>query len=200
MHIISNQRFYLRTLLSVCACAAAFSVGNQAFASDGTITINGVVRANTCIAAAAAGTSAPTSGSISLTLKLPSISYTQISAPNTGAANTPFTIGVYNCGTSAATINVSFDVGSGMNTSGVMTNTGNANPSAVAFRIMNSNQTLPVTTGTTPNGAAVPVNQTTGIGSQTFYVQYYNYSAGTTLTSGMAGTVLGSVTYTIIYT
>jgi len=203
MHFLSTQRSQWRAALSVCACAAAFFSGGQAWASDGTITINGKVLNNTCAIAAVAGTVAPSSGSSSLTLTLPSISYASIANHGSATGSTPFTIGVYNCGATGLTMSVGFDVNGGMNNSGVLTNTGTSNQSVIAFRIMNSDNATPVTTST-PNVAAAGISSSgaggTGGGSQTFYVQYYNYSAGTTVTSGMAGTVVGSVTYTIIYT
>ena len=176
--------------------------GGTAFASDGTLTINGRVQNNTCAIAVVAGTTAPSSGSANLTLNLASIPYSAILNHGTAALSTPFTIGVYNCGANGSTMNVSFDAGGGMNNAGVLANTGTAN-AAIAFRIMNADNTTPVTTGT-PNATAASLSSAgaggTGGGSQTFYVQYYNSSASTTLTAAMAGTVVGSVTYTVEYT
>ncbi len=204
MRISSYRRFSLRAALGMGAFLAALLCGGTAFAfaSDGTITINGKVLNNTCAIAVVAGTTAPVSGSPNLTLNLASIPYSAILTHGMATLSTPFTIGVYNCGSTGSTMNVSFDVGGGMNASGVLTNTGTAN-SIIAFRIMNADNATPVTTGT-PNATAASITPAgagaTGGGSQTFYVQYYNSSASTTLTPAMAGTVVGSVTYTIVYT
>ena len=184
------------------AAVAALFTGSLALASDGTITLSGTVRAMTCSVAAVAGSTAPTSGTGSLTLTLSSVFYTAIATHGSATGSTPFTIGVYGCGTTVSAMSVSFDSASGMNAFGVLTNTGTAN-SIIAFRILNSDNATPVTTGT-PNVAAAGISSTgaggTGGGSQTFYVQYYNSSVSTSVTSAMAGTVVGSVTYTIIYT
>ena len=191
----------MKKMMAVCRALAAVAVlftGTQAEASDGTITVNGTVRAITCTVAAVAGNTAPTSGTGSLTLTLSSVFYTAIATHGSATGSTPFTIGVYGCGSTVSAMSVSFDSASGMDAFGVLTNTGTAN-SIIAFRILNSDNATPVTTGT-PNETAATVNQVTGVGSQTFYVQYYNSSASTTVTSGMAGMVVGSVTYTIVYT
>ena len=182
---MKNVMAKCRALVAV----AALFTGSQALASDGTITVNGTVRAITCTVAAVAGSTAPTSGTGSLTLTLSSVFYTEIAAHGSATGSTPFTIGVYGCGTTVSTMSVSFDSASGMNAAGVLTNTGTAN-AIIAFRILNSDNATPVTTGT-PNVTAANVNQTTGVGSQTFYVQYYNSSSSTTVTSSMAGTVVG---------
>jgi major type 1 subunit fimbrin (pilin) len=146
------------------------------------------------------GTTIPTSGSTpSLTITLPAISWQSIKSAGASAANTPFSIGVYGCGTTANTMAVNFETSNtNMNASGVITTTGTLVGNYL--RLLNADQATPVVPGSPLATAAISTSGGNGGGAgQTFYVQYYN-GTGATLSSSNAGTLSASLTYTINYT
>ncbi len=194
MRISSYRRFSLRAALGMGAFSAALLCGGTAFASDGTITINGTIKATTCAVTAQLGTTIPTTGSTpNLTVTLPTISWQSISAPNAWSGNTPFSIGVYGCGTSANTMTVNFDTANtNMSAAGVLTTTGLVGK---YMRLLNADQTTAVVPGTPLAGTPI----SSGGAGQTFYAQWYN-GTGATLTSSNVGNASASLVYTVNYT
>jgi major type 1 subunit fimbrin (pilin) len=187
-----------RLLLCALATVAGFWAGGNAWATDGTITVSGTIKATTCSVTAAAGTTIPTSGSTpSLTITLPTISWQSISASGAAAGNTPFSIGVYGCGSTANTMAVNFETSNSMSSSGVITiSSGTLGGGTGSYmRLLNANQTTPVTPGTPTSWTTV----TSGGAGQTFYVQWYN-GTGSTLTNSNVGSATATLTYTINYT
>jgi major type 1 subunit fimbrin (pilin) len=191
-----NSIKHIRFRASIVALSAIAGLGGSenSFASDGTITVNGTVKATTCSVTAQLGTTIPTSGATpNLTVTLPTISWQSIQATGASAGSTAFSIGVYGCGTTANTMAVNFETSNSMNSSGVITSTGGL--AGNYLRLLNSNQSNPVV----PGAPLATSSIASGGAGQTFYVQYYN-GTGAALTSSNVGAVVGTLTYTINYT
>ncbi|WP_182407148.1 fimbrial protein [Psychrobacter sp. GP33] len=161
---------------------------STAFAADGTITINGQVKDNTCIVNA--GTTKD------FTVTLPTVSKQVLAVAGDTAGRTPFTINLTGCtaGSKVATYfepgaTVDFNTGRLNNATGTATN--------VQVQLLGSENTvIPVLAagagGIQANSQLVDVSGG-GSADLNYYAQYYATGAST------PGSVATTVKYTIIY-
>ena len=184
---MKNPCFYKRLLIA----ALGIFCWHAALASDGTITFNGRITANTC--AATLNETAQTSS----TLTLPTVSSTNLSSIGDVAATTQFDIHLANCTiTQAANLTTYFEHGPTVNPAGRLSNdTGDS--AGVDIQLLNADGA--VINASKDGGlqgdkeVAMPTgaNQTAIL---TYFAQYYR--AGASITPG---TVITHVDYTVIY-
>ena len=201
MNHAAAPRINFRSALGACAAVFGLMSGGHALASDGTVTITGLVKNSTCVVNVASGTTPPATGNTtSATISLPTIFWQQIQASGSSTGDTAFNISVNTCGNSVNTMSVTVDSSNtNINASGVITTTiGGA--SKALMRLLQSDDATPVVPGT----AMTPINVTTatpitsGGAAQVLYVQWFNGTGGA-LTS-IAGTASASLTFSITYT
>lgn len=170
------------------AIASALVLGlvgfsGSAMAVDGTITINGQINANTC-------TIVGTNGK-DVTVTLPTVSTTALTAAGQVAGATPFQLALSNCtGTTAMT---HFELGSTINQAdGNLINSGTAQN--VEVQVLND-QFQPINLATNAGSQTVTLTGTAGSmsGTMKYYAQYLATGAAG------AGTVASSVQYSMIY-
>ena len=174
------KKTVLASLLAVASLAPL-----AAFASDGTITFNGSVTAQTCTI---------NGGVPSFTRVLPQVTATNLNAAARTAGATNFSIALTACTPATGGARVFFEAGAGVDAvSGRLLNTGTA--ANVQLQLLNSTGGVIVAgapTGTTQNnGAFTPI--VGGAATLQYAVQYYATGPAT------AGTVASSVTYSIEY-
>ena len=167
--------------------AALAGVVSQAYAYDGTLTINGNVSVESCTISVAGGSS---NGSITL----PTVSTKALALTAATAGTTDFSISLSACSGSATQAAVWFEYDSNINAAGRLINTGTARNVDVA--LYNLSSTTPITIGQTngafgSSGAAFPISS----GTSTLHYQAKYYATGV----AVAGTVTASVYYTVQY-
>jgi len=170
------------------AIASALVLGlvgycGSAMAFDGTITINGQINANTCTITGTTGKD--------VSVTLPTLSTTALSAAGQAAGTTPFQLALSNCNGMSATTH--FELGGTVNqTTGNLINSGTA--SNVEVRVLN-NQFQPINIVTNAGSQTVTLSGTgsTKTGTMNYYAQYLATGAAT------AGTVTTSVQYSMNY-
>lgn len=170
--------------LLIAAAAAAALAPLSALAADGTITINGEVKANTCRINA--------TGSPNITVTLPTVTTLALPGVNATAGTQPFSLDLTLCaaGTKATTYfepgaDVDFGTGNLKNT-GVATN--------VQVRLLNSNlSVINLANGPGAQGSQQFTTNAQGAATLSYYAQYFATGAAG------AGSVATSVKYTVIY-
>lgn len=168
----------MKTIAYVIAISMAFSTAG-ALASDGTITINGNLTANTCTINAGYG---------NITVNLPTISTATLNTAGKTAGNTKFTIALSNCtGSSAQTY---FEAGATINTANGHLINASGSAGNVEVQILNDqNQAINLSTQTNSQQVSIVSQAAT----MNYYAQYYATGVAT------AGTVITSVKYSMIY-
>ncbi|WP_241026131.1 type 1 fimbrial protein [Burkholderia sp. Tr-20390] len=94
-----------KNLISVMLASVSIVAASAAYASDGTITINGSVVSSTCKINGGQG---------DVTVNLPKVATTALPAPGTVAGRTPFTLALTNCTTgngNPTKVGVAFEAG-----------------------------------------------------------------------------------------
>ncbi|MBL5825928.1 fimbrial protein [Serratia fonticola] len=171
---------------SVVAALAAINVAN---ASDGTITFNGNLTANTCDVVVDGQTS-------NATIVLPTVSTKQLATAATTAGRTGFVMALKNCTGSLKTASAYFEAGVSVDPiSGRLKNmTGTASNVALQLRDGTSSSMATIQAGNANqilNASYVDVS--TGTANLPYAVEYYALGATT------AGTVVSNVVYSIQY-
>lgn len=169
-------------LLSACALAALATLSQQALAADGTISFTGSIQGSTCVINA---------GSPNVSVTLPPVAATTLSAAGQTAGTTPFQIGLTGC-SGAASAHTFFEVGTNTDlATGRLKNTGTAGNVQVSLL----NDDLSQIDAAKPDGAqnSTPVSLASGSATLKYRAQYYATGAAT------AGTVTTTVAYTIAY-
>lgn len=159
---------------------------SQAASAANTINFQGEVTTQTC-AVSINGTTAPL-------ILLPTVSTTSLATAGSTAGQTPFTISLTGCTapTTTATSVKTIFVGNNLNANGRIGNIGTA--TLVSLQLVDPltpTTPLDVTGSTGATGLSIAVGATTA--SKNFAVRYYAEGAAT------AGTVLGSVQYSVSY-
>ncbi|WP_145508293.1 fimbrial protein [Yersinia alsatica] len=175
----------IKTTSALIAAIAGVFIAQSAFATDGTITINGQITDTTC------GVSV-NNGTKDGTVNLPTISASALSTINSVAGTTPFNIVLSGCtGASMTNAYAYFEPGSTVDTATGRLNS-NGTSTGVQVRLLNKNS-APIVVGGT--GQSSVVEDIAGGGATlTYYAQYYANNA----TVG-SGTVTTQVDYTIVY-
>lgn len=168
----------------IAAITSVF-ITQSAFATDGTITINGAITDTTCGVSVNNGTN-------DATVTLPTISSSALGSANAVAGTTPFTIALTGCtGSTLSNAYAHFESGATVETAtGRLNNSGSA--ANVQVRLLNKNS-LPIFVGSASQ-SDVREDISTGSATLNYYAQYFtpNGSVG-------PGTVAAQVEYTMIY-
>lgn len=172
-------------LLSTMIIAGASIASQGAFASDGVITFEGNITAQTC-------TITSSGGGNNFTVVLPTVSTGVLTADGMTAGDTSFTIMLDGCSPDSGPVRTYFEAGSTVNAQGRLTQqTGTA--SNVEIQLLNGDSTV--------IKAGDPVmsqnSKSTSIASSQATLPYISryYATG----SASAGTVSSFVTYSIAY-
>lgn len=173
------------------ASAGAIGCMPAAHASDGTITFNGQVTANTCTVTGGQGTS---STGNNFTVALPSVTASTLSAAGKTAGATAFNVKVSGCTGPATAVSTYFEGGPTVNPAdGNLVNaTGAGNATGVEIQLLDPVTGTPIVAG----GAASQDTQVNLVGGQAtmnYDAQYYATGAAT------AGAVSSTVNYSIAY-
>lgn len=183
---MSMKPVLLTTALAV-ACGA-LALAPVAYAADGTITINGVVQANTC------AINVNGSGSSSTTVTLPTVSTANLTAAGAVAGATAFSIVLSSCGTALNTHSVSaYWTGGNIQPDGNLKNTAATNN--VEVQLLSGGVSGTAMTLNSAQGAQNSPTATISSGAATlnYAAQYYATAAAS------AGNVSSTVSYTLVY-
>lgn len=179
----------MKSKVAIVALASGLAItGTQAWATDGTITFNGLVTDQTC--------DIVTPGGKDFTVTLPTVSTQTLGSAGATAGRTPFSINLENC--SDGSVATYFEPGPTVDfASGRLKNQATADAAEnVQIQLLGeNNQAIPVlaagTGGAQTNSQWVAVDD--GIADLNYYAEYYATAAAE------AGDVSTSVQYTIIY-
>ena len=170
-------------LLSLLAVASSSPV----MASSGTITFNGGVVASTC-------TVTLNGSSSSGTVTMDNVALGLLGVIGDTAAQTSFTLNLAGCTTvtGQTLVNAFFEAGAGVDvTSGNLINTGTA--TNVAIQLLVANSMAQIIPGSQTQAQPASISIPEGTGTLAYVAQYIATGAAT------AGTILSSVTYTLVY-
>jgi major type 1 subunit fimbrin (pilin) len=177
-----------RALLVAASLGAPFAC----FASDGTITIQGTVMAETCTTIAS--TAGATAGPASFTVALPNISTSELTATNQTAGRTGFALNLSGCATvtnGTKAVTAFFEHGTNVNSQGRLTVTG-----ASGFEIELLNSAGTVMQLNAVSGQQNSTSQVVASNAATLqYYAQYRY-VGPSVTNGAWNT---TVSYVIVY-
>lgn len=174
-------------LAAACATLAPAALAAQGSTPDGTITINGLVAANTCAVAVTGG-----SGN---TITLPTVFNTNLSAAGATAGNTPFSINLSGCDKNLTSVYTWWTGGNVVPGDGNLKNTLTTNNATnVEVRLLNGDSSVINLAGgqgaqnsksATFSGQAATLN---------YIAEYYALAGGAT-----PGQVSTSVSFTLVY-
>lgn len=181
--------------IAYAAVVMAMAFGQQAMASDGTITFNGEVTDVTCTVSAGG-----TGGDA--TVILPTVGVNAFgAAPDKTAGAKPFSISLSGCSSAsgelatAKNVAVYFEQGANVNANGRLKNTAVSGAQNVDIAIYRaSDETTPLMLGKVPTVGYSTISTATPTTNMDFLAKYYSTTAAVT-----AGLVTSSVTYSIVY-
>lgn len=183
--------------IAYAAVVMAMAFGQQAMASDGTITFNGEVTDVTCTVSAGG-----TGGDA--TVILPTVGVNAFgAAPDKTAGAKPFSISLSGCSSAsgelatAKNVAVYFEQGANVNANGRLKNTAVSGAQNVDIAIYRaSDETTPLMLGKVPAAGTgySTISAATPTTTMDFLAKYYSTTAAVT-----AGLVTSSVTYSIVY-
>ena len=172
-------------LIAMTALLAGALVPRAAFASDGTITINGQVTANTCTVNA---------GTPDLAVTLPTVSTSALPAGAVAGA-TAVTMNYSACSATPTTATVYFEANANIDAStGCLRNTVASGGSNVEVCFLNKDGTAIDMSKPTTSQGVEGAKLSSGSGSSTFVVEYAAHTAAAT-----AGAYTSLVTYSVVY-
>ncbi|KGS02679.1 fimbrial family protein [Burkholderia sp. ABCPW 111] len=164
--------------------SAALALPMAAHASDGTITFNGAIEAQTC-------TISVNGGNQDATVQLPTVSASTLSTKGSTAGATNFTIALSECSGDATQVRAFFEAGPNVDaTSGNLNNNGSA--TQVQVQLLNADGVV-LQAGDESQRSNAASALTDGAATLVYGAQYYATGAAT------AGDVQTSVTYSIDY-
>lgn len=176
---------------ALVAASAVLAAPLSCLASDGTITIQGNVKSETCNIASQVGATTSTS---SPTVVLPTVSAQMLSA-TPAAGRTRFTLKLSGCtGFSSGNLFTFFEHGPLVNANGRLNLATGSVASGFDIEIQNSNGVAMVLNAVSGAQNDVPVAVSGNAADLTYYAQYHPIS--TTITQGAWST---SVSYVIVY-
>jgi major type 1 subunit fimbrin (pilin) len=185
---MQSKRSFGRALV---VAAAVIAAPLSCVASDGTITISGIVKAETCNIASLAGATAGTS---SFAVVLPTVSAQMLSA-TPAAGRTRFTLKLSGCtGFSSGNLFTFFEHGPLINANGRLSLATGSVASGFDIEIQNSAGVAMVLNAVSGAQNDIPVAVSGNNADLTYYAQYKPTS--TTITSGAWST---NVNYVIVY-
>lgn len=175
--------------IALFASVTLLGISSTTYATDGTITINGLVTDKTCNIVTPQGKN--------FTVALPTVSKQSLAKAGDVAGRTPFTINLTQC--SQGKVATYFEPGTTVDSiTGRLNNQNAAGAQNVQVQLLGSNNAfLPVlaagATGAQTNSQWVNVLSGGGSADLSYYAEYYASGSST------AGTVTTSIQYTIIY-
>ncbi|MDQ8024217.1 MAG: fimbrial protein [Moraxellaceae bacterium] len=180
-------------LLSLMALSGLALASQSALASDGTITFNGEVTAQTCSINGAVA-----DGARNITVTMPKASQSSLAVLNSTAGETAFAIALTGCTPASGTVRTRFEPGSTVDqASGELITSGAGSTTSLRIQLLNSDRSVIVVGApdasqnsiaqTIPAGGAVTLN---------YLARYKRASATPALGSGV---VSSSVTYSLVY-
>lgn len=174
-----------RSILAFAALASTV-IMPAVYAADGTINFNGELTSQTCTTTINGGTNVAS-------VKLPTLSTGSLKTPGAIAGATNFTIELSACTGTIATAAAFFETGGGVD--GVTKNVRNASGTAtgVQFQLIDSKGAVIKAGDTSQVANTARTTVTSGTAVLPYAVQYVATAEST------AGTVIGSVTYSINY-
>lgn len=168
----------------------AFLVPLACHASDGTVQINGTITNETCSIAGSGGPGA------NVSVTLPKISTSTLNAANATAGNTQFSIALTGCqNVTAGTVSAYFEIDTTKVNlaTGRLINSGTAGTN-VEIELLNSGfQTMNLAQNSGGQSSS-SVTLSGGAGTLVYYARYHAIAPVT-----LAGTVIASTTFTIVY-
>ena len=182
MKFISKSALYFVMLLAGTGTAMA---------SDGTISFTGGVAASTCTITLT-GASSSTAGTGTITM--PWVSLSLLGTSGNVAGSTSFGIALAACATftGKTTVNAFFESGAGVNgATGNLVNTGTSTNSAI--ELMVASTMTKIIPGSASQAQPTAVSLAGGTGVLNYVAQYIATGAAG------AGTILSSVTYSLVY-
>ena len=180
-------------LFAIVAFGASQLMTQNALASDGTITINGKITAQTCVI------NGNGSGVGSFTLTLPTISTSALNAVGVTAGHTGFNIGLSACGATPLAVHTYFEAASTVDSlTGRLFNSGTAGAN-VEVAIENANRSA-IAVGA-PDGSGAGLQNAVGTTTSAAGTATMNYIAAyyANALPISAGLVASTVTYSIVY-
>ncbi len=181
---IRTRRRWLKVVASLCL-AGAWVAPMDARASDGTITVNGQVTANTCTINA---------GAPNMTVTLPTVSTAALPAGAVAGA-TAVTVSYSACSAGLVSATMYFEASANVDAStGCLKNTATTSPSNVEVCFTNADGTAIDMSKPSGSQGATVAALSGSAGTDTFLVQYS--AAGGAAT---AGTYTSQVTYSVVY-
>ncbi|QRX83427.1 fimbrial protein [Glaciimonas sp. PAMC28666] len=176
-------------VFAILAFCASQALTQSAFASDGTMTINGKITAATCVVSgngAATGT---------FTLTLPTVSTTALNVAGATAGHTLFNIALSACSTPSQLVHTYFEAASTADAvTGRLYNAASATATNVEVALMNKDRTA-ILVGfpdSTQNSNAITTVSNAGT---MYYIAAYYANGG----ASTAGTVASTVSYSVVY-
>ncbi len=171
--------------------AAVFSTffAHTAMASDGTITFNGKITANTCTV------KLDNNGTGTGSVTLPTISINALPSNNSVAGTTQFKINLSGCSiTEGASVSTYFEPGATVNAAGRLSNS-TGSSSGIDIQLLNADYAIidasKPSSSQNDKKVAMAVSDTSA--ALTYYAQYHSNGAPT------AGTLITQVNYTVAY-
>ncbi len=162
---------------------AAHAVQNPS--KDGTITINGLVVANSCVV------NANGTGSGNATVTLPTVYTGALNAAGATAAKTAFSIAVTGCDTNLSNVSAYWSGANIVAGDGNLKNTGA--PNKVEVQLLNSDSSAINLAGAQGSQNSQVINLSGGGATMNYYAQYYATAAAT------PGKVNTGVDFTLAY-
>jgi major type 1 subunit fimbrin (pilin) len=168
------------------------TAASSAFAYDGTVTFNGLLRDDTCAVNAADATK---------TVTLPTVATTSLTTVGQTAGFTPFSISVSNCPASVTSVRAHFESNANMDSDTgnlVLTNTGAGSAGNVQVQLQNTDGSQIALGGTdaalaTVVGGTATDTDTGRTATMTYHAGYYATGATT------AGAVTTLTNFTVAY-
>jgi major type 1 subunit fimbrin (pilin) len=177
---------------ALVVAAACLSAPFACLASDGTITVTGNVKAETCNIASLVGA---TSGTSSFSIVLPSVSTTTLGgAVGNTAGRTRFALVLTGCNSFTGNLFTFFEHGSTVNAAGRLSLATGSVATGFDIEMLNSAGTAMTLNAVSGSQGDLPVAVSGNAANLTYFVQYK--STSTTVNPGAWST---SVNYVIVY-
>lgn len=177
---------HIKKIISLLSLLAAVN-SSPAMASDGTITFSGGVIASTCVVTL-------NGSSASGTVTMSEVALSLLTTPGNTAGVTNFTLNLTGCTTvtGKTLVNAFFESGAGVNvTTGYLKNTGTA--TNVEIELLVASTMTQIIPGSSPQAQPTSISIPGGTGTLAYVAQYISTGTAT------AGTIVSSVTYSLVY-
>lgn len=171
-------------LAIVCGAIAPTALAVQGGSPDGTITINGLVVANSCVV------NANGTGTNNATVTLPTVYTGALSAAGNVAGKTGFSISVSGCDPNLSNVSTYWS-GANVQTDGNLKNTAATNN--VEVQLLNAGGTAMTLNGAQGSQGSQVVSLSGGAATLNYSAQYYATAAAT------PGRVGSTVSFTLVY-